>query len=135
MLATPTIAAAQGRNVQWYLESITAFVNGTIIPLFFAIAILFLFVNVTRYFVIEAADAYKREEARTYIIYAVIALVFLTSLWGVINLITTSLGLDNNVANCPDYIERGSSGCAGASPVGSSNNFGFTNNPFGEFGN
>jgi len=134
LLAVPHVSLAQGRTVQWYLGSITIFINETVLPLFFAVAILFLFVNVTRYFVIDATDAYKREEARKYILYAIIALVFITSIWGVINLVTSAFNIGNNVPICPDYIESGSAGCSTPSPVGRSNNYGFTNNPLGEFG-
>lgn len=113
----PSAALAQTRTVQWYLESITLFFNNTIIPLFFTIAILFLFVNVTKYFVIEASDTYQREEAKRYMLYAVIALVFITSIWGVINLVTSALNIDSNIPVCPDYLHSGGGGCDTVSPT------------------
>ena len=94
---------AAGKKLQDYLEASSGFINYTLIPFFFALAILFLLVNITRYFVIDAADAYSREEAKKYMIYAIIALVFLSSIWGVINLVTSSLNIDNGITICPDY--------------------------------
>ncbi len=122
VFSIPAVTLAQGRDIQSYLSSITIFVNTTIIPFFFAVAILFLFVNVTRYFVIDAADAYKREEARKYMMLAVIGLVFITSIWGVINLVTNAFGIDSNVPICPDYIDGSSGGCGTQSPMGRNNN-------------
>lgn len=103
LLLPVEVAWAQGRDLQWYLAAITDFINLSLIPFFFALAILFLLINITRYFVIDAADAYSREQARTYVIYAVIALVFLTSIWGIINIVTSSFGLDDQRPICPDY--------------------------------
>lgn len=102
MLPT-NIAMAQSRDVQWYLEAISGFINGSLIPFFFALAILFLLINVTRYFIIEGADVSAHEQARKYIMYAIIALVFLSSIWGVINIIIRSFGVDGNIPICPDY--------------------------------
>lgn len=111
-LLLPVHVTFAQQNVQWYLEGITIFFNDTIIPLLFSIAILFFFVNVTRYFIIDAADAYKREEARTYALYAVIALVFLTSLWGVVSLVTGAFNIGGDPPICPDYIQGGGGSCA-----------------------
>jgi len=102
LILLPSLAWAQGRDLQWYLAAITGFINNTLIPFFFALAILFLFVNVTRYLIIDGADVSSREQARKYIMYAIIGLVFLTSIWGVINLVTGALRLDNTTI-CPDY--------------------------------
>jgi len=98
----PSLVWAQTRDLQWYLGAISGFINNTLIPFFFALAILFLFINITRFFIIDSADASSREQARKYIMYAVIGLVFLTSIWGIINLVTGALRLDNTTI-CPDY--------------------------------
>lgn len=90
-----------------YLSAFTNFFDSTIIPMLFALSVLFLLVNVTRYFVIESADASARETARTYVLYAVIALVVVTSLWGIIELIASGLGIDGSLPACPDYIDSG----------------------------
>ncbi len=105
LLLTPVSQVyAQTRDVQWYLEAFTGFLNYSVIPFFFAIAILFIFVNVTRYFIIDTGDAASRDKARSFILYAVIALVVLSSIWGIINIVSRSLGINDEAPICPDYI-------------------------------
>lgn len=99
----PNFAAAQARDVQWYLLSFTSFINDILIPFVFTLVILFLFVNITRYFIIDSADTNAREEAKKYILYAVIALVFLSSIWGVIYLFIDAFNININQRVCPDY--------------------------------
>ena len=106
LLLLPLPALAQTKNVQWYLGAITGLVNNSLIPFFFALAMLFLFVHLTRYFILDASDAYAREEAKRYMLFAILALVFLTGIWGIINLVTTSLGLDGYAQVCPDYFSN-----------------------------
>lgn len=101
LLPSPALAA---RKLQDYLSEIVSFINNIIIPFIFAIAVLFFFVNITRYYIIEGADAYSREQAKKYALYAIIALVFITSIWGIIGLVMSSIGLNRNSAVCPDYV-------------------------------
>ena len=107
MMLTPAgLAFAAPSNLQGYLDLIVYFINDTLIPTAFAVALLFFFVNITRLFIIDSAQAYKREQARTYALYSIIAFVFITSVWGVIAIFNDALDLNSNEQPiCPDYIK------------------------------
>lgn len=119
-----SIAGAQStrNDLQWYLETFTGFFNATVVPFFFALAILFLMVNILRYFIIDGADASSREQAKQYMMYAVVALVFLTSIWGIIELFIWGLDINDNARVCPDYNPN-----CGANQYNVSNEDGFGN--------
>ena len=105
-LAPVSVAFAAPSTVQGYLIVIVQFFNKTLIPFIFAIALLFFFVNVTKYYIIEGGDSYSRSQAKQYMLYAIIALVVITSLWGIVDLIVSSLGFGGHQPICPDYIKN-----------------------------
>ena len=106
LFLAPSFALAQRQqDLTGYLIAFTSFFDSVVIPFLFALAVLFFFVNVTRYFVIQSDEVEARETARTYALYAVIAMVIITSIWGIIEIIASSLGIDGSPALCPDYIE------------------------------
>lgn len=94
-------------TLQGYLIDIVSFINGTIIPFLFAIALLFFLVNVVRYFIVGGDDKEARAQARQLAIYGILAFVILVSIWGIVNLILAGFDLEGqyNPAFCPDYME------------------------------
>lgn len=99
----PTKVAFAADSVQEFLSLISNFINNTLIPFLFALVMLFLFVNVFRYFIVEGADTASREQARQYMLWAVIALVFLSSIWGIIALFINAFDINTRAQVCPDY--------------------------------
>ncbi len=100
------VYAARG-DLQSIMTSVMIFINSTLIPFIFGIATLFFLVNIVRYFIIDAADSYSREQAKSLALYGIIALVFISSLMGIIALVGSSIGIDDNNALCPDYLDNG----------------------------
>lgn len=136
----PVAASAQQTTLIDYFVGFTRFFDGTIIPLFFAMAVLVLLYYILQYFIIESSDAYARETARKYIIYAIAGLVIITSLWGIIEIISAGLGIDDGIPVCPDYVDdcrgygTGNSGSGGSDGnFGSSNSTGNNNGGFTDF--
>ena len=66
-----------------------------IIPLIFALALMFFLWGVMRF--IMANDSTKREEGKKFIIGGLIGLFVMTSLWGIIKILSTTLGVDSAV--------------------------------------
>ncbi len=91
-------------TVQGYIILIGEFFSSTIIPLIFAIALLFFLVNVGRFFILGGADASEQEKAKRFALYGIGAFVFLVSIWGIVNLMVNGLGFDDNETMCPDYL-------------------------------
>ncbi|MDB5265765.1 MAG: hypothetical protein JWM39_478 [Parcubacteria group bacterium] len=84
----PTATAPSGTTFK-------TFVYGTIVPLgngvvsvLFAFALLFFIFGVFKYFFVQGADAKARTDGRSFILWGIIAMVVLFSMWGLVNLVT-----------------------------------------------
>jgi hypothetical protein len=105
-------------GIELFITNILGFLNDTIIPLILAIALLVFIWNIAYYFIIVSGKAGNKdkgvasgqEKARTHALWGIIAFVVIVSLWGVINLLVSSLGFDRNDAINPDYLEQGGRG-------------------------
>lgn len=102
----PAVAFAQEGSLQKLLAGILGFTNGTLIPFLFGIAFLIFIYNSFRYFILNGENEKGQENAKNLAIYSVAAFVFLFIFWGIVNLFTTSSGLEGKDKPCPDYLER-----------------------------
>lgn len=105
LAVAPELVFAQG-TVQKLLVNIPAFFNTVLIPFLFGLAFLFFVINVIRYFVAGGSSEDGRENAKNLIIYSVAAIVFLIIFWGIVNLLSTSIGLQNKTQPCPDFLQK-----------------------------
>lgn len=97
--------AASRDSVQSYIVAIIQFINNTIIPVLFGLALLFFLVNAARYFILKGGDSDGQEKARSLALYGIGAFVALLSLWGIVNLLVEDLGFDRENPITPDYID------------------------------
>lgn len=89
-------------DIQTFLKGILTFFNKTVIPFLLAIAFLVFIVNVVRFFIIGGSSEEGQERARSLALWGIAAFVIIVSLWGIVNLFVTGLGLGNTVIQ-PDY--------------------------------
>ena len=104
LLFLPLVASAQ--DAQTYLTNFIIFLNNYVIPFLFGMAFLFFAINVIRYFVIGGANQEGQEKAKYLAIYGISAFVFLIIFWGLVNMLTSSLGLDNCNQPVFDYYKQ-----------------------------
>ncbi len=108
ILLLPRLSHAQ--DAQTFIANSIIFIETTLIPFLIAIAFLFFVYNVVRYFVFEGNNEDGREKAKSLAIYGVAAFVIIIIFWGVVNLLTSSIGLDT-VGNpndlISDYVQLG----------------------------
>jgi hypothetical protein len=84
-------------NFAGLVAEIVGLVNGAIIPLLFALAVVFFLVNILRYTILEntisvgAGDEKKQIKKRAAIMYGLIGLFVLFSIWGIVNLLLATL--------------------------------------------
>ena len=84
-------------------EVIINFINSTLVPLVFAIAFLLFLWGIFKYFIWGGGDEAKREEGKQLMLWAIIAFVVMISVWGIVKLISTGLGInDENIQYVPD---------------------------------
>ena len=99
----PFFAFAQGQMTQLstFLSNIAAFMNSTLIPLIFALAFLVFLWGMFTPFILGGSDSAKQQEVKSLILYAVIGFVVMLSLWGIVNLLADSFGLNNDTVVIP----------------------------------
>lgn len=86
-----------------FAASITTFINGVLIPLTFAIALLLFLFGVVKYFIWGGSDPTSREEGTKLMLYSVAGFVLMVSIFGIVNLIAGGLGLDTEtIDTIPD---------------------------------
>ena len=67
--------------------------NTVVVPVILALAFLVFVYGVVNYFFLHAGDEKKREEGRTFILWGLLGMVVLFSVWGFVNLLLSTLGL------------------------------------------
>lgn len=73
---------------------IVGIIDTVVVPTIFALAFLMFVYGMVKYFFIEGAEAKKREEGRMFILWGVVGMVVLFSVWGLLNILLSTLGLD-----------------------------------------
>lgn len=99
----PVVASAQtfGDGLSTYFGGIVTFINGTLVPIIFAIAFLAFLWGVVKYFILGGGDEDKRKEGKQLMLYAIIGFVLMISVWGIVNLLASGLGLNDNDVELP----------------------------------
>ena len=82
-------------NVTSFGANIVKFINGTVVPLIFAIAFLVFIWGIFKYFIFGGSEEEKRKEGRQLMMYAIIGFVLMASVWGIVNLVSGGLSLQN----------------------------------------
>lgn len=82
------------------------FANNILIPFLLGLAFLFVVINAIRFFVFEGATDDGQKKAKALAVYGVAAFVVIIIFWGVVNLLSSSLGLVVKNAPTTDYVEQ-----------------------------
>ncbi len=97
-LATPAVAFAV-TTLSGLLELIYNFINA-LIPFIIALAVLLFIIGVFQY-VTAGDDAEKQKAGRGKIIWGIVAIAVMVSVWGLVALLTNQLALDNSTQTAP----------------------------------
>lgn len=125
-LLAQTIAPTQTQSgggfntstLQSLFTSLIAFINTILVPLVFALAFFLFLFGVFRYFFSSGAKADEgRTEGKKFIMWGVIALAVMISVWGLVNILVRTFGFQNETTPClPTF-----SGKCNKNPSSSSN--------------
>ena len=72
------------------------FIGGYIVPIIFGLAFMFFLYGVMMY-VKNAANEAKRKEGTNFMIYGIISLFVMVSLWGLVSILTSTFGFNDFV--------------------------------------
>lgn len=75
----------------------TCVINNSVIPLMFAVAIAAFIWGVLNFFILGANEEAKRSQGRDFIIWGLVALVVMLSIWGLVTILGDTFGLSTNV--------------------------------------
>lgn len=91
-------------EINTFVGKITTFINSTLIPLIFGIALLVFLWGVFQYFILGGGDTEKQEQGKQLMLYAIGGFVVMVSVWGIVNLIAGGLGFSGSdtIQNIPD---------------------------------
>jgi uncharacterized membrane protein len=93
--ALPVFASAAGIT---NLDGVFSFISGTLntlLPLIIAAAVVYFIYGIAMYVISGNEEA--KEQAKSKIIYGVIGLFVMISVWGLVNILVGTFGLDNTI--------------------------------------
>lgn len=99
----PSLVSAQNINTG-FVDELVQFVSSgvnTLIPLLIGIAVLFFIYGLVM-FILAADDEDARKKARNKMVWGIITIFVMVSVWGLVNVLGSFFNLDTTVANPPD---------------------------------
>lgn len=95
LFALPVLTFAQGvTDADSLIRKINNIFNA-VIPIFISFAVVYLIYAIVKYII--AGDEDKRKEGKTMVMYGIIGLFLILSIWGLVNILVRTFGLNNNV--------------------------------------
>ena len=74
-------------------SGIIGLVNSTVVPIIFALAFGFFIWGVVKYFFLHGDNDTARAEGQQFILWGIVGMAVLFSVWGLVNLLLSTLGL------------------------------------------
>ncbi len=68
-------------------------INTAVVPVIFAFAFAAFIWGVTKYFFINADDETKRAEGKQFVLWGILGMVVLFSVWALVNMLLSTLGI------------------------------------------
>ena len=98
LVLTPFIifAAEPPKDLAGFFKIITNLIAKSIVPLIFTLAFMFFIWGVVQY-VLYPDDEGKKEKGRSFMIWGLIALTVMFSVWGLVTILTGTFGIDPSV--------------------------------------
>lgn len=96
----PMVALAQEfGQINSFVGRITTFINNTLIPLIFGIALLVFIWGMFRFFVYGGHNEEEKEKGKSLMVWATVGFVLMVSIWGIVNLLAGGLGFTGETVN------------------------------------
>ncbi len=104
LLTLPVLAFAQDLNsLDTFLGNVASLVSRAT-PIVFALALLFFFWGLAK-FILAAGNSDAQAEGKNIMIWGVVALFIMASVWGLVGFLQSNLGIDDNATiNIPSVL-------------------------------
>ena len=92
-----TCTLAGNPKFQDVLCYITGIINNSIIPLIFALATVMFIWGVVQFFILNADEEKKRAQGKQFMIWGIVALAVMLSVWGLVGILGSTFGVNSSV--------------------------------------
>ena len=79
------------------LNYFTCTIDQSVIPFIFAVAMVSFVWGAVKFFIINSDEEAKREQGKQFMIWSIIALAVMISVWGLVNIVSVTFGIHNSV--------------------------------------
>lgn len=91
--ALPLVSLAALNDIQDVGEFIIDTINGVFVPVLFAIAFIVFIWGAFKAFILGATNDSAKDDGKNLMFYGLIGFVVMVSVWGLVNILTNTLGL------------------------------------------
>lgn len=91
-LLAPAVVSAQFGQIGSTFSNLLGFINSVLVPLVFGVALLFFLWGLAR-FILSAGDEAAKESGRRLMIWGIVALAIMASVWGLVRILTDAFGV------------------------------------------
>jgi hypothetical protein len=105
--AAEILGGGNGGDIGTAMNNILTFIRGYVIPFILAIGFLIFVWGMFQYFIRGGANEEAKESGRSLIMYAIAGYVVILAFWGIINILTSGLGLDEGLQYVPQATPTG----------------------------
>lgn len=95
--ASGTCTIGINPKLQNYLSYATCVINSSIIPLIFSLAVVMFVWGMVKFFIINADEEAKRTQGKEFMIWGIVALAVMISVWGLVNILGITFGIDGSI--------------------------------------
>ncbi|HEY0010437.1 MAG TPA: hypothetical protein VGB97_00795 [Candidatus Paceibacterota bacterium] len=80
--------------------NVTVFIDSYLVPVLFSLALVLFLFGVFRYFLLGGGNEEKRQQGKTFIMWGLIAMAVMVAVWGLVNILVRTFGLENSTRPC-----------------------------------
>lgn len=105
-VASPALAAGfldggDGGAIGDAADNLLSFIDGVVIPFILSIGFLVFVWGMFKYFIQGGASDEAKESGKSLIMYAIAGYVVILAFWGIVNIISNGLGLEDTLDDTP----------------------------------
>ncbi len=97
----PLLAFAQITSIQTAGTFIIGIINTVAVPVLFAVAFIVFIFGIFQYFILGRGSEEAQQQGRALMLYGLIGFFLMVSVWGLVNILVGTFGLNNNPVTQP----------------------------------
>ncbi|MCU0678404.1 MAG: hypothetical protein MUF19_02320 [Candidatus Pacebacteria bacterium] len=95
------LGGGEGGDIGSAMETILEFIDGIVIPFILSIGFLVFVWGMFKYFIQGGANDEAKESGKSLIMYAIAGYVVILAFWGIVNILSNGLGLEEALDSTP----------------------------------